>query len=129
MSEVACSNCVAACCMANTAMRLTAEELAFMEKAGTAITEIEPPPNPEPVNDSIADLLKFSGIVVVSHRPIPKGIYLLEEDCRYLETSGAFPQCRVYEDPDRPQVCQKFRVGSTACLEVRLLRDIDSPAA
>lgn len=123
MSEVSCSNCKGACCLRGAALRLTAPERDFLEEGGAHLLEVSPPPESDP----IADLLgKFgSNVVLASGSSEPRGTYVLNSDCGYLEKDGDWPTCKVYDDERRPQVCKRFTVGSPACHEVRVLRGVD----
>lgn len=106
--EVSCQNCVGACCQGGIGMRLSHEELRFMEDGGSSLT------------------------VEVAARSNTDGIYFLNGDCRYLTAptlEDARRDCSVHDNPRRPRVCGNFEVGSRACILARAAHGIETTPA
>ena len=123
--EVSCGNCVGACCRGGLAMELTLEEVSEMLKAGNRFTTLHSPVHEEgPVRTrrllgytiiegmACAIVDEDTHILTAGH-----GLYLLREDCVFLEKGKDSPRCLAYEE--RPGICREFEMGGTGCLHAR----------
>lgn len=127
MASVECGNCTAACCRKDMGMALGEDEATFLMRAGTRLREILPPfeGSWEDVISRSHDISKLSTAMQDAIRATQagQGYFVLETDCGWLTDDGL---CGAHEDPERPEVCQKFEAGSIGCITLRLARGIET---
>ena len=114
--EFDCSNCTGACCRKLTLIHLSPEEHRYLEDADAVLREID--------EESMPGLRLMGGAAMDSFvNSVPAGhqTYGFLQDCPFLDTASAegWPQCTIFDDPNRPEACGKFRVGSVACHDAR----------
>lgn len=98
-----CASCIAACCLRNTVIPLTAQEAEMMTSQG--------------VNMRPLDKEESKG-----HKPgFRKKNYLLEEDCANLaQNESGQSVCSIYDS--RPGACRDFKEGGYNCTSFRNAR-------
>ena len=101
---VSCGNCQAACCRKHAIMALHADEVSFMEDAGTVLHEKESP---------------------IDNTDKGRGIYKLETDCGHLVKEDGWLKCAAYDSPSHPKTCSRFVVGRETCLSFRYIYGVD----
>lgn len=140
MSEIACTNCVAACCKGDPllVMQLTKEELSFMARSGNQFQKIESPKPYDrddvryPIGARINPgrrTLNFMYKASSEYEPLPAnyGRYALIGACKYLATDdNGWEYCSVYDE--RPGACQDFEMGGEKCQLIRTLKQVSPPA-
>lgn len=135
MLEIACNNCVAACCK-NVILELTRKEQKFMERGGSNLVTVAKPKQrdrskvPYPRSYEVIDgEVKLSYVPGYKTEPLKAGLgrFVLIGNCGYLETDpSGWELCSVYSE--RPQVCQDFPVGESKCQLMRVSQGVDSPS-
>lgn len=66
-------------------------------------------------------LLPFLGM-----RKPEMGQYKLETDCANLQTEAdGVMSCAAYTSPERPSICEDFKIGSLACRMARVQAGVD----
>lgn len=131
MNKVGCESCVGACCRAGIWMSLNTRQVEFMECGGTKLGEIlfastsfDWKANAQGVFEEDPDAYKDDPpkrrkLEIALSLKRGYGAYILQDDCGYLDTGGAVPQCTAHEDPERPKICRDFKPGSLGCLNIR----------
>lgn len=123
--EISCSSCVGACCRKGTMQELTAREAKSFRDSGNQLRTLHRPVTHTGVVaielghtisiiDGIPHKLKHTESMMLT---AGHGVYLMENDCVFLEEVTEGPRCTSYED--RPGICRDFTVGGFGCQQVR----------
>jgi uncharacterized protein (TIGR03083 family) len=114
LPEIACENCVAACCKAPVRMSLTADEYKRHSKTMDLSIIAKPSNFAQRIVSENAD----QPTVTI---PSGFGLYLLESGCANLTRDN---RCSIYAS--RPKCCADYAVGSSACLKARRNAGLDA---
>ncbi|SRR5581483_4523835 len=114
--DIHCGNCEAACCRRGTSIPLTDTEVHTLEMAGTVLRYDKREP--------ASRLQTFArGVGRLLHQKVAdtRAFYAFESDCGNLRENPETGQlmCAIYEDPERPAVCEAFKQGTYQCMVVR----------
>lgn len=101
MPEVACHNCVGACCH-DRKLPLRQREVNNLQAAGTILSLIHA------FDDGDG------------------GMYQMTGDCAYLDRTTEYPTCKIHEQPDQPIICKGFKPSpnNSACVVFRAMDGI-----
>lgn len=123
-----CGSCVGACCRAGVILTLSDGEKQFMDGRGAQLADTGLNTRAQDVEqtmkllrdrlgDDLAEMYADSILSVSPEHPS----YLLTEDCPNLVELevGGVAVCSVWEDPDRPAVCDRFEAGNPRCNDAR----------
>lgn len=114
LPEIACENCVAACCKAPIRMSLTADEFKFHSKTMDLKLIAKPSNFPQRIFTENSDAPPLA-------IPAYFGLFRLESGCANLNSAN---RCSIYAN--RPQCCSDFAMGSPACLTARRAAGLDA---
>lgn len=114
-THIACSGCAAACCRKGVVMSLSANEVEFLDEAGTGLEKFD-----TSERSKIGKLVHRLTVPPSEERELMK----LTTDCGHLDVDEVTGRliCDAYYDESRPEVCGDFRVGSFVCALLQLKR-------
>ena len=141
--KINCDTCRSACCRKGIRIGLTNDERRFLEDGGTSFS-VEM--LPEDISPTIARGQHIKNFDVLTNAERLQnqryalaerlrqedlggntGFFTFESDCGYLgKRSDGSTYCQVYNDERRPEICTKFKAGSSRCYSMRLHAGIDS---
>jgi len=129
INDSSCRKCNGACWQKGTILDLDDAERAFLLSNGAELVDTGVPTRSqeeERLREMLGDFAsKISIVVLAPEHPS----YLLLEDCPYLSRQiGKLAFCTVYNDPDRPAVCDSFKPGTKKCLEMQSARSENTSA-
>lgn len=119
------------CCCHDVKLCLTAPEWEFLEAGGADFEEILPVVASKAQKarelrlEITRDLSKLDDPKIINQLAAltivkdGQGMVQMKGDCGYLDRSGDFPMCTVYDDPERPDACAAFPPGNLKCMEFR----------
>jgi Fe-S-cluster containining protein len=123
---VSCDNCVGACCRARTQLELNRREVRFMKAGGNKLIKIHEIIDKTQVVEVQIDTGRrrleqgvLCKVVKVERVTLTGGygLFMLENDCAYLDGGEGSPKCKVYDN--KPGICNEFEEGGPGCLAGR----------
>lgn len=103
--SVSCESCLGSCCH-DKRLPLRQREVDFLEEAGTVLSLV--------AEFEMPAYIEMDG-----------GMYRMVGDCGYLDRDTDFPTCRAHDDESRPNICQTFPAGNSACITFRAMDGIE----
>lgn len=106
---ISCGNCPSACCRKGMVMSLSDSEAAYLQDGGTSLEKMNK---------------KSSIMARVLHLGSGKDSYMLKSDCSNLEIDSETNEtsCIVFSEPERPEVCDNYKMGAYQCGRLQLAR-------
>ena len=104
-TDVSCAKCSSACCRKGVILPLTEDEYRFLTDAGTELAE------------------HFPSVIEprLLRKPIIKPpLYKMLSNCAFNNPDTG--ECEAYVSDERPDICTKFRMGSSACVAIQRSR-------
>jgi Fe-S-cluster containining protein len=114
-ADISCENCTAACCRAGVNLAMSKREAVMVGLKITRKVHIRAEPGFRRVQLEPSEWFP-NGL----DADVPPDIEFstLTADCGHLAVDNT---CTIYDNPEKPQACSSFVVGSKACLYAREL--------